>query len=244
LGEVTHAYNSAVHSSTGYTPNFLLLGYQPRVATSLFVPQTDPVQRPFLLSQKADDYIAVMEFHRQAARDALALAQERQVRAYNKHRRPVEELGPGDFVTVNPHTMKLVDATGLGIKLIQRTIGPFEVMEKINPMVYRLWLPDNYPMHPVVNLNHLKKYHQSSPEFGERVVLPPTRDILKGTEEYEVEAILGHRLAKRKDGNRREYLVRWKGYEPSEDSWITELALRNAPKLKREYLVLHQLPAA
>jgi hypothetical protein len=174
----------------------------------------------------------------------LALAQERQVRAYNKHRRPVEELGPGDFVTVNPHTMKLVDATGLGIKLIQRTIGPFEVMEKINPMVYRLWLPDNYPMHPVVNLNHLKKYHQSSPEFGERVVLPPMRNILKETEEYEVEAILGHRLAKRKDGNRREYLVRWKGYEPSEDSWITELALWNAPELKREYLVLHQLPVA
>jgi hypothetical protein len=76
LSEVTHAYNSAVHSSTGYTPDFLLLGYQPRVATSLFVLQTDPSQRPFLPSQKAEDYIAVMEFHRQAARDALALAQE------------------------------------------------------------------------------------------------------------------------------------------------------------------------
>jgi hypothetical protein len=97
--------------------------------------------------------------------------------------------------------MKLVDATGLGIKLIQRTIGPFEVMEKINPLIYRLRLPNNYPMHPVINLEHLKKYHQSSPEFGTRVELPLTRDLLNTAEEYEVEAILGHCLAKRKDGN-------------------------------------------
>jgi hypothetical protein len=153
----------------------------------------------------------------------------------------VEELALGDYVTINPHTMKLVDATGLGVKLIQRTIGPFEVMEKINPVVYRLCLPNNYPMHPVVNLDHLKKYHQSPSEFGERVVLPPTRDLLCSAEEYEVKAILGHRLAKRKSGNRREYLVRWKGYDPSEDTWVSEWDLRNTPKLKREYLVIHRL---
>jgi hypothetical protein len=139
--------------------------------------------------------------------------------------------------------MKLVDASGLGVKLVQRTIGPFEVMEKINPVVYRLRLPDNYPMHPVVNLEHLKKYNQSSAEFGERVVLPPTRDLLNASEEYEVEAILGHQLSGRKDGNRRMYLIRWKGFDPSEDSWVSEFELRNAPELKREYLALHQLAA-
>jgi hypothetical protein len=96
-----------------------------------------------------------MEQHRKSARDALTLAQERQARAHNKHRLPVEEIQPGDLVTINPHTLKLVDATGLGVKLIQKTIGPFEVTERINPMVYRLRLPDNYPMHPVVNLEHL-----------------------------------------------------------------------------------------
>jgi hypothetical protein len=244
LSEITHAYNSAVHSSTGYTPDLLLLGYQPRISTALFAPQLDPAQRPFLPPQKAEDYIAVMEFHRQTARDALVLAQEQQARVYNKHRRPVVELEPGDLVTINPHSMKLVDATGLGIKLIQQTIGPFEVMERINPVVYRLRLPNNYPMHPVVNLEHLKRYAPSSAEFGERVTLPPTRDVLKASEEYEVEAILGHRLTGRKDGNRRQYLVRWKGYNPSEDTWVSEWDLRNAPKVKREYLAMHRLAAA
>jgi hypothetical protein len=140
--------------------------------------------------------------------------------------------------------MKLVDATGLGVKLVQRTIGPFEVMERINPVVYRLRLPSNYPMYSVINLEHLKRYAPSSAEFGERVVLPPTRDILKATEEYEVEAILGHRLTSRKDGNQRQYLVRWKGYDPSEDTWVSEWDLRNAPEVKRQYLAMHQLASA
>ncbi|KAJ6496481.1 hypothetical protein C8R47DRAFT_1212798 [Mycena vitilis] len=76
-------------------------------------------------------------------------------------------------------------------------------MERINPMVYRIRLPDNYPMHPVLNLEHLRKYHVSPPEFGERTKLPDTRDYLQPTEEYVVEAILGHAIKPRKDGNQR-----------------------------------------
>ncbi|KJA13757.1 hypothetical protein HYPSUDRAFT_107685, partial [Hypholoma sublateritium FD-334 SS-4] len=53
---------------------------------------------------------------------------------------------------------------------------------------------------------------------------------------YEVEAIIGHRLLGRKTGNRRQFLVRWAGYGPADDSWISEYDLRNAPEVKREYL--------
>jgi hypothetical protein len=77
--------------------------------------------------------------------------------------------------------------------------------------------------------------------FGDQVVLPPTRDLLNASDEYEVEAILGHRVTKRKDGNRRMYLVRWRGFDPSEDSWISEYNLRNAPELRCEYLSLKRL---
>ena len=49
-------------------------------------------------------------------------------------------------------------------------------------------------MHPVINIEHLKKYKLSPEEFPERTTLPPTRDFLP-SEEYEVEAILGHKLA-------------------------------------------------
>ncbi|KAG6905743.1 hypothetical protein DXG01_000982 [Tephrocybe rancida] len=74
--------------------------------------------------------------------------------------------------------------------------------------------------------------HSPSPTcFGDRTLLPPTRDIIH-KEEYEVEAILGHKLTGWKDGNRRMYLVQWKGYKPTEDSWVTKNGIKNAPELK------------
>lgn len=243
LSEVMHAYNSATHSSTTYSPDFLLMGYQPRTSTAAIDVTEDPVRRPFLPSQQAEDFVAELEKHRSLARDALVLAQERQAKAYNKSRRPVKMLEEGDLALVNPHSLELIDVKGTGRKLVQRTIGPFEAMERINPVVYRLRLPDNYPMHPVFNLQHLKLYKPSPAKFGDRVELPPTRSEDLATEEYGVEAILGHRLSNRRTGNRRMYLVRWEGYGPEDDTWVSEYDLRNAPELRREYHRLHKLPA-
>lgn len=67
----------------------------------------------------------------------------------------------GNEVLINPHSLKLVDVKGKSCKLVQRKIGPFEVMEVLSPTTYRLRLPDTYPMHPVVNIQHLTKYHCS-----------------------------------------------------------------------------------
>jgi len=147
----------------------------------------------------------------------------------------VEEIRPGDHVLVNPHMLKLVEVEGMGRKLVQRMIGPFEVMEHINPNVYQLRLPNSYPMHPVINIKHLKKYKLSPPEFEDRTTLQPTQDFLP-SEEYKVEAILGHKLSGKKRGNRRMFRVRWAGYGPESDSWVSEANLHNSPELKREYL--------
>ncbi|KAG6905545.1 hypothetical protein DXG01_002080 [Tephrocybe rancida] len=65
----------------------------------------------------------------------------------------------------------------------------------------------------------------SRAKFGERTILPSTRDIIH-EEEYKVEAIMGHKLTGKRQGNQRLCLVRWKGYEPTEDSWVSENALR------------------
>ena len=57
----------------------------------------------------------------------------------------------------------------------------------------------------------------------------------QGDAEYEVEAILAHRRAGRRAGGAMEYLIRWKGYDPSEDSWEPAGGLGNAKESLKEY---------
>ena len=73
-------------------------------------------------------------------------------------------LKEGDEVLINPHSLELVDVKGKSRKLVQRKIGPFEIMEVLSPTTYRLRLPDTYPMHLVVNIQHLTKYPCLSPK--------------------------------------------------------------------------------
>jgi len=54
---------------------------------------------------------------------------------------------------------------GLGRKLQLKYDGPFEVLEKISPITYRLRMPASYGMHPVLNIAHLEQYTQSPQEF-------------------------------------------------------------------------------
>jgi hypothetical protein len=122
-------------------------------------------------------------------------------------------LQVGDEVLLNPHTLELVDAKGPGRKLIQRKVRPFEITEVIGPTAFRLRLPDSYPMHNVVNIQHLTKYHHSQDATHPRLANP--RDHLLSTKEYEVEKIVGERKHKGKP----QYRVRWKGYDAEHDTW-------------------------
>ena len=140
---------------------------------------------------------------------------------------------------MNPHSLELVDVQGTGRKLVQRMLGPFPVQAQINPLVYKLALPDTYPMNPVINIEHLRKYHEdASGTFAgvQRPLLPdPRRSDVRASVEWEVEDIIGWRRNSRK-GNRLEYLLRWKGFGPTEDSWVSEFDLRNAQDILRKFL--------
>ena len=61
------------------------------------------------------------------------------------------------------------------------------------------------------------------------VELPPIE--IEGIEQYEVQSIQSHR--DKKGG--REYLVRWKGYSPAEDTWEPTKHLTGAQREVDKY---------
>jgi hypothetical protein len=53
--------------------------------------------------------------------------------------------------------------------------------------------------------------------------------------EYEVERVLGHRDVKRGKGTRKEFLVKWLGYEHEHNTWEPEKHLTRCEDLLADY---------
>ena len=72
---------------------------------------------------------------------------------------------------------------------------------------------------------------------GDNKTNPPP-DLIEGNEEYEVEAILTHQTYKNRQTH---YLIKWKGYNSSENTWEPELNLLNAEEELNNYKTWHNL---
>jgi hypothetical protein len=67
------------------------------------------------------------------------------------------EVGDRVFLRVKPH--KSYIKFGKGAKLSSRFVGPFEIVEKMGPVAYRLALPDSLRhMHDVFLVSILRHY--------------------------------------------------------------------------------------
>jgi hypothetical protein len=186
------------------------------------------------MRKETSAYLENLQVHRENARLAIARSQDEQAKYFNRGRRDVPEFKVGAKVLVNPHSLEWIESKGEGAKLVQRWIGPFEVLQKINPKTYRLRLDDRYPGFPIFNYDHLKPYTEAADsEENPRLRMADPRSNALASEEYEVEKIIG----KRYDKSRRQnlWLVRWKNYGPQYDSWQTKKDLRNAPEMIRAF---------
>lgn len=227
------AYNSSVHQSIGTSPYFLLYGFHPKEPLDFISNRGQVETRTYNLKNESKEFLEEVAMHREEARNAIARAQEGQAKAYNKGRRPPPVLRVGSKVLVNPHSLEWVESKGEGAKLNQRWIGPFEITEVVNPKVYRLRMSNKYPGLPIFNIEHLREYNESPPEFGVRVTLPDTRMSKKEDPEDEVERIVGHKWDRKK--GRYMFLVRWEGYGPQFDTWEPAFHLKNASYLLDRY---------
>ena len=77
-------------------------------------------------------------------------------------------------------------------KLQMKRTGPFEIEEVISHTAFHLRIPSQLKIHPIFHASLLTSYKETS-EHGPNFLRPPL-DLIDGEEEYEVKAVLGHRV--------------------------------------------------
>ena len=98
LNKLVYAYNSTKHSTTGYSPFYLLLGRNPRLPVDLLLIQdTDETQRQTLY---IDKWKKAMEEAYNIAAERLSSRKEQDVKRLQKKIPSHTILQPGDRVLV------------------------------------------------------------------------------------------------------------------------------------------------
>ena len=134
----------------------------------------------------------------------------------------------------------LLEATNLQAmhpkaKLAPQCYGPFKVIWT-SPTNCKLELPPQMRIHPVFH-NSLLKPYMETPTHGPNFTRPPPEIIGNEEGHYEIEKILQGWLTRNKKST--QYLVRWKGYPDSKNSWLPAKELTHTQELLKEFRTKH-----
>ncbi|UYV75045.1 hypothetical protein LAZ67_12002225, partial [Cordylochernes scorpioides] len=151
---ITHAYNTTIQETTGYSPFFLLFGREPM---SLLDDENIPTD------SNMDDYDEYIENYldkiartRQVVINNTEKTQERMKRNYDKkHNEKIYE--PGHLVAVWTPVRKI----GKCEKLLRKYFGPYRILKKLSSVNYLIEPKDNPGQDPlIVHVSRLKPYFE------------------------------------------------------------------------------------
>ncbi|CAI7802894.1 unnamed protein product [Closterium sp. NIES-53] len=150
---------------------------------------------------------------------------------YVDRQRRDHSVAVGDQVLLDTRNLNL---SHLPSKIRPRFCGPFLVEAQVTPVTFRLRLPDTWKLHNAFHVQLLKPYKDPIQQFQGRQLPPPPPVLVQDEPEYEVERVLTNR---RRGGKTLDFLLRWKGYNPTEDSWVVEADMGNARRALKDYLL-------
>ena len=159
-------YNTSYHTALKTTPFKLVFGRDPPKLLN-YVGGHSKVEAVDQMLIDRTEFLAT-------AKIRLAEAQQRMKVTYDSHHRSLEfQSGDWVWLKLQPYR-QLTVAKGKFTKLSPRFYGPFQVLQRIGAVAYRLALPEGSRVHNVFHVSLLKPHQGLPPD--EPTVLPPLAD--------------------------------------------------------------------
>ncbi|KAK7278988.1 hypothetical protein RJT34_24029 [Clitoria ternatea] len=147
---VEFAYNNSYHSSIGMAPYKALCGQKCRTPLC-WNENGDAIHLGPELIQEMNEQVALI-------REKIKIAQDRQKSYYDNRHRPLE-FQVGDWVFLRISLIKGIGRILKSQKLNLKYIGPYQILERIGEVAYRLDLPQLLTnIHNVFHVSQLRAY--------------------------------------------------------------------------------------
>jgi hypothetical protein len=218
MAEFVH--NSRHHSARNASPFYLMMGYHPVALPQVMEKSDFPAVEDRLheLQKAREEALAAHELARQTMRQRITSS--------------FIPFKKGDKVWLSSKNLKLGYPNR---KLAPLREGPFTISKVLGPVTYELRLPPQWRIHPVFHAALLTPFKENDEHGPNYVPEPP--DLIGSEEEFEVEAIVGHRGS----ATRREFHVKWKGCPSADNEWKRESELSNSAEILDAYKRAHRL---
>jgi hypothetical protein len=220
------AYNTSDNEDMNMSPHEAVYGRSiERVQTEQISPANNSTSTPTSIAPRAEVVATEIRTIQARLQTELQFVQERMTRYYNKKRIEGPTFHKGDKVYLlrqkqnATSNISQIKTKRPNDKLDFKKLGPYEIEEVISKTNYRLALPGKTRRHPVFHISLLEPAPANAP-------LETSEEIHEDQEEYDVEEILDSR----QNGRKFEYLVKWEGYPPEDNTWEPMAHLKTAPQ--------------
>ncbi|KAI3746537.1 hypothetical protein L6452_08971 [Arctium lappa] len=216
LSLIEFSYNNSYHTSIQCAPYEALYGRKCRSPLSWVEIGDSQLFGPDIIRETTDKISTIQ--------DRLKAARDRQ-KSYADNRRKPLEFQKGDKVLLKVSPWKGVVRFGKRGKLSPRFIGPYEVLERIGPVAYKLKLPQELStIHDTFHVSNLKKCITD-----EMTIVPPDEILVDERLIFREEPVeILDREVKRLRRSKIPILkVRWKSRHGPEFTWEREDFMKN-----------------
>jgi transposase InsO family protein len=219
------SYNNKLSEATGQTPYFANHGKHP----NLFE-RTLPSPKAEAAMKSAEEMKTI---HEEMSKKILH-AQTQSISYVNKKRKTAPQLKRGDKVYLHTKNLR-TKRPSKGLDHVK--VGPFLISKQNGPVTYTLELPPDAKIHPRFHVSLLE------PADPETPLQRTFRYEMEEEKEFEVERILDHKLNNNPRDPETFYLVKWLGYDETENTWEPETNLTNCRQLLAQYRQQHRFPS-